>query len=104
MHTPNQGISSKKENVCIMTHVVLQNVIKKESIEFTGLITIALVVAKTKGYMDVEWLWVFAPLWWPAALVLGLMLIIVVLIIIALFLALIAYIALNAVKIAYHLT
>ncbi|MGD9779654.1 hypothetical protein [Methanomethylovorans sp.] len=88
-------------DVLIMTHVVVKNVFRKESIGFTGLITIALVAAKAMGFLDIEWLWVFAPLWWPAAFVLGLMLIFVTLIIIVLFLAIIAV---NAVKIAYHLT
>lgn len=88
-------------DVLIMTHVVVKNVFRKESIGFTGLITIALVAAKAMGFLDIEWLLVFAPLWWPAAFVLGLMLIFVTLIIIVLFLAIIAV---NAVKIAYHLT
>lgn len=87
-----------------MTHVVLENVFSKESIEFTGLITIALVVAKATGYLDIEWLWVFVPLCWPAAFVLGITLIIVVLMTVVLFLASIAYIALYAIKIVYHLT
>jgi len=86
-----------------MTHVIVQNVFRKESIGFTGLLTIALVLAKALGYLEIEWLWVFAPLWLPVAIVLGLMLIVVALIIVALFLAIIAYIAVNAVKIAYHL-
>jgi hypothetical protein len=87
----------------IMTHVVVQNVFRKEGIGFTGLLTIALVIAKSMGYLDIEWFWVFTPLWLPLAFVLGLMLVVVVLIIVALFLAIIAYIAVNAVKIAYHL-
>lgn len=87
----------------IMTHVIVQNVFRKESIGFTGLLTVALVLAKALGYLEIEWLWVFAPLWLPVAIVLGLMLIVVALIIVALFLAIIAYIAVNAVKIAYHL-
>lgn len=86
-----------------MTHVVVQNVFRKEGIGFTGLLTIALVIAKALGYLEIEWLWVFAPLWLPAVLVLGLILIVVALIIVALFLALIAYLAVNVVKIAYHL-
>jgi hypothetical protein len=86
-----------------MTHVVVQNVFRKESIGFTGLLTIALVLAKSLGYLEIEWVWVFAPLWLPVAIVLGLMLIVVALIIVALFLAIIAYISVNAVKIAYHL-
>ena len=88
----------------IMTLVVVENVFRKENLIFTGLVTITLVVAKATGYLDIEWLWVFIPLWWPAAFVLGLMLIVVALIIVALFLAVIAYIVLNAVKVAYHLT
>jgi len=87
-----------------MTLVVVENVFRKENLIFTGLITITLVVAKATGFLDIEWLWVFIPLWWPAAFVLGLMLIVVALIIVALFLAVIAYIVLNAVKVAYHLT
>lgn len=49
-----------------MAHVVVKNVFRKESIGFIGLLTIALVSAKVKGLLDIEWLWVFAPLWWPA--------------------------------------
>lgn len=87
----------------IMTHVVVQNVFRKESIGFTGLLTIALVIAKALGYLEIEWLWVFAPLWLPVAIVFVLMLIVLALIIVALFLAVLAYLAVNAVKIAYHL-
>lgn len=87
-----------------MTLVVVENVFRKENLIFTGLVTITLVVAKATGYLDIEWLWVFIPLWWPAAFALGLMLILVALIIVVLFLAVIAYIVLNAVKVAYHLT
>ncbi|MGB3907938.1 MAG: hypothetical protein WBL02_05830 [Methanomethylovorans sp.] len=84
-----------------MAHVVVKNVFRKESIGFIGLLTIALVSAKVKGLLDIEWLWVFAPLWWPAFFVIGLVLAFLVLIIITLFLAIIV---LNAVKIVYHLT
>ncbi|NTV79210.1 MAG: hypothetical protein HGA25_08790 [Clostridiales bacterium] len=90
-------------DVCIMANVVVQNVFRKQSIGFTGLLTIALVIAKALEYIEIDWLWVFAPLWLPVAIVLGLMLIFVALIIVALFLAVLAYLAVNAVKIAYHL-
>lgn len=62
-----------------------------------------LVILKAVGYLDIEWLWVFAPLWLPIAVVMGLMFLILALIIVALFLAILAYLAVNAVKIAYRL-
>jgi hypothetical protein len=87
-----------------MTNVILKNVFRKESIGFTGLLTIVLVIAKAMGYLEIEWLWVFAPLWLPVAIVLGLMLIVLALIAVALFLAVLAYLVVNAVKIAYRIT
>jgi hypothetical protein len=40
----------------------------------TTLLTIAFFVAKILGYIDWPWLWVFAPLWLPLAVVLGVIL------------------------------
>ncbi|WP_298684926.1 hypothetical protein [uncultured Methanomethylovorans sp.] len=90
--------------VCdIMKNVILKNVFRKVSIGFTGLLTIALVIGKSMGYLDIEWLWVFVPLWLPVAVVLGLMLIVLALIAVALFLVVLAYLVVNAVKIAYRI-
>lgn len=86
-----------------MISVILENGFRKVSIGFTGLLTIMLVILKAVGYLDIEWLWVFAPLWLPIAVVMGLMFLILALIIVALFLAILAYLAVNAVKIAYRL-
>ena len=86
-----------------MTNVILENVFRKESIGFTGLLTIVLVILKVMGHLEISWLWAFAPLWLPVAVVLSLRLIVVALIIVALFLAVLAYLAVNAVKIAYRL-
>jgi hypothetical protein len=36
----------------------------------TTLLTIAFFVAKILGYIDWPWLWVFAPLWLPLAVIL----------------------------------
>ncbi|MFA0822915.1 MAG: hypothetical protein ACC612_08485 [Methanomethylovorans sp.] len=86
-----------------MTNVILENVFRKENVGFTGLLTIVLVILKVMEHLEISWLWVFAPLWLPVAVVLSLILIIVALIIVALFLAVLAYVAVNAVKIAYRL-
>jgi hypothetical protein len=86
-----------------MTNVIVENVFRKESIGFTGLLTIVLVILKVMGYLEIAWLWVFAPLWLPVAVVLSLMLIVLALIIVALSFAVLAYLVVNAVKIAYRL-
>ena len=38
---------------------------------FLGLLTIAFIVLKLCGVIDWSWWWVLAPLWLPAAVVLG---------------------------------
>lgn len=43
-------------------------------IGFFGLLTIAFVVLKLTGFIDWDWVWVFAPIWLPIAIVLGMFL------------------------------
>lgn len=43
---------------------------------FTGLLTIAFIVLKLCGVIDWAWIWVFAPLWIPIVLVVGVYLIV----------------------------
>lgn len=45
---------------------------------FTGLLTIAFIVLKLCGVIDWAWIWVFAPLWVPIAVVVGTYLIVLV--------------------------
>lgn len=45
---------------------------------FTGLLTIAFIVLKLCGVIDWAWIWVFAPLWIPIAVVVGVYLIVLV--------------------------
>lgn len=45
---------------------------------FTGLLTIAFIVLKLCGVIDWAWIWVFAPLWIPIAVVVGTYLIVLV--------------------------
>ncbi len=35
---------------------------------FLGLLTITLVILKALGYINISWLWVFAPVWLPVSL------------------------------------
>lgn len=42
------------------------------SIGLAGVLTIIFVVAKIGGHIDWNWMWVFAPLWLPVAVVVGL--------------------------------
>jgi len=44
-------------------------VVRSGGIGFCGLLTIAFVVLKLCGVINWGWLWVLAPLWIPAALV-----------------------------------
>ena len=44
---------------------------------FTGLLTIAFIVLKLCGVINWAWIWVFAPLWIPIVLVVGVYLIVV---------------------------
>lgn len=44
-------------------------------INFLGLLTIVFVVAKITGYIEWSWLWVFAPIWIPLVILLGIFLI-----------------------------
>ena len=44
---------------------------------FTGLLTIAFIVLKLCGVINWAWIWVFAPLWLPIVLVVGVYLIVV---------------------------
>jgi len=44
------------------------------SIGFCGLLTIVLLVLKALGYLDIAWLWVFAPIWIPIGLAIGIIL------------------------------
>lgn len=44
---------------------------------FTGLLTIAFIVLKLCGVVNWAWIWVFAPLWIPIVLVVGVYLIVV---------------------------
>lgn len=46
---------------------------------FTGLLTIAFIVLKLCGVIDWAWVWVLAPLWIGAALIVGLIIIILIL-------------------------
>lgn len=39
-------------------------------IGFLGLLTIALLVLKAMGYINISWWWVFAPIWLPCAIAL----------------------------------
>ena len=41
------------------------------NISLLGLITLIFVVSKIAGWITFSWLWVFAPLWLPIAVVLG---------------------------------
>lgn len=41
------------------------------NISLLGLITLIFVVSKIAGWVTFSWLWVFAPLWLPLAVVLG---------------------------------
>ena len=38
-------------------------------IGFCGLLTIAFIVLKLTGFIDWSWLWILAPLWIPASIV-----------------------------------
>ena len=52
----------------------IKNIDKSKKFSFSGgltLLTIALAVLKGLGYINLAWMWVFAPLWIPAAIVLG---------------------------------
>ncbi len=48
-------------------------------IGFLGLLTILFIGLKLTGHIDWSWLWVFAPLWMPAAFVLSLVLLLIAL-------------------------
>lgn len=37
-------------------------------LDILSIITVLLVIAKIFGYIDLAWVWVFAPLWVPLAL------------------------------------
>lgn len=49
---------------------------------FFGLLTIAFIILKLCGVIQWSWLWVFAPIWIPTALILGISLIIGIIILI----------------------
>lgn len=51
-------------------------------IGFFGLLTIAFIILKLCGVIQWSWLWVFAPIWIPTALILGISLIIGIIILI----------------------
>lgn len=40
-----------------------------KGVGFTGILTIAFIVLKLLGYIKWSWIWVLAPLWIPAALI-----------------------------------
>lgn len=44
-------------------------------IGFCGLLTIAFIVLKLTKYIDWSWLWVLSPIWIPAAVVIGFLII-----------------------------
>lgn len=45
-------------------------------IGFFGLLTIAFIVLKLTGYINWEWVWVLAPMWMPAAIIISIAVII----------------------------
>ncbi len=51
-------------------------------IGFFGLLTIAFIILKLCGVIQWSWLWVFAPIWIPTTLILGISLIIGIIILI----------------------
>lgn len=52
------------------TRIVIENN-TKQSIPILGIITILLVCARIFGFIDLAWVWVFAPLWVPPVVILG---------------------------------
>ena len=55
-----------------------QVIINKSSISMTSLLTVLLVILKLTGNITISWWWVFAPIWIPWVIVLGLMSIILI--------------------------
>lgn len=52
------------------TRIVIEDNTKR-SIPILGIITVILVSARVSGLIDLAWVWIFAPLWAPSAIVLG---------------------------------
>lgn len=52
-----------------------QVVVRQGGIGLSGLLTVAFIVLKLCGVIAWSWWWVFAPLWIPAALLIGVLLI-----------------------------
>jgi len=53
-------------------------IINKNGISMVGLLTVLLIILKLTGNITISWWWVFAPIWIPWAIVLGLMAIILI--------------------------
>lgn len=47
-------------------------------IDFCGLLTIAFIILKLTGVISWSWLWVLAPIWIPAAIVLAVLLVVLI--------------------------
>jgi len=53
-------------------------IINKNGISMFGLLTVLLIILKLTGNITISWWWVFAPIWIPWTIVLGLMAIILI--------------------------
>lgn len=51
-------------------------------IGFCGLLTIAFIVLKLTGFIDWSWLWVLAPIWIPAAIVIAVLLVFLIVVLV----------------------
>lgn len=48
-----------------------QVVVRNGGIGFGGTLTIVLLILKVTGYINIGWLWVFAPIWIPFLIAMG---------------------------------